>query len=715
MFDLNITLPAIVLALFGTFLNLLGAVSYNRQNNRAKFVAFILWAAAQWNICYAAELAVPGLQQKLFWDACKMIGAAFLPVLWLRYAIDFLEIPAPRKYVILPLLSIVPVITIVLSFTNELHGLIWRSYRLEQIGRYIILEQELGTWMIVSYIYFYILLIGSFILLIRNFKKSGTENRKRILLPLVTMAVLWVFNILDLLPFFSLSGLTLTPFGFGLAGAALAISVIVLGIDNIIPLSQSTVVQQVSDLVFIAGPSGKIISANPAARGIFPSAVTRRDLPITDIFPDWKNLMTDTSIKEQHLELMIDGNNKTFSANKSMLTDMGVYKGFVVTLHDVTEEQRSKTALADSETKWKALFDYAPGAFFLYNLEGMLLKVNRSTETMVNASADQIEGRSIIDAGVIPKRQMPLAISVLRNNRKEIPTGPDLFTTYIPGRGKVEIELSTYPLQLEGEATILGIAHDVTESRKIIDSLAKAQSEADAASRAKSEFIAHMSHELRTPLNHIIGFTSFVLDGVPGSLNPKQNEYLTDVLDSSQHLLYLINELLDLSRIESGKIEIAKTSCELRKIIEDSITMVKDAEKKRTIVLDIADLDSSPAIMLDERKIKQVLYNLLSNAVKFTSETGTITVTARVENQTKDKTAMISVQDDGIGIDPKNLEVIFKPFNQAARGPEHSRQGTGLGLTISQRFIELHGGRLWAESSGDGLGSCFTIELPCSS
>ena len=229
----------------------------------------------------------------------------------------------------------------------------------------------------------------------------------------------------------------------------------------------------------------------------------------------------------------------------------------------------------------------------------------------------------------------------------------------------------------------------------------------EAASRHKSEFLANMSHELRTPLNAITGFSEVLLERMFGEINPKQTEYLQDILSSGRHLLSLINDILDLSKIEAGRMELTLAQFHLPLALDNAITLVKERAARHGIGLDI-DVDPRLGEFLgDERKIKQVLLNLLSNAVKFTPEGGRIGVKA----MRSDGAVEISVSDTGIGIAPKDQEAIFEEFRQVGSDEARKVEGTGLGLTLTKKFVEMHGGRIWVESEV-GKGSTFTFTLP---
>jgi signal transduction histidine kinase len=227
-----------------------------------------------------------------------------------------------------------------------------------------------------------------------------------------------------------------------------------------------------------------------------------------------------------------------------------------------------------------------------------------------------------------------------------------------------------------------------------------------AATRHKSEFLSNMSHELRTPLNAIIGFSEVLLQRIFGDLNPKQTEYLQDILSSGRHQLALVNDILDLAKVEAGRMELELSSFSLRAVIDSGVTMLGERATRRGIALEVDGDPQVDAIEADERKVKQVLFNLLSNAVKFTPEGGTITVRTRGEAAAVE----VSVSDTGIGIAPEDQAGIFKEFEQA-KSAKSTEASTGLGLALAKRYVELHGGVL-SVRSGVGAGSTFTFSIP---
>ena len=229
----------------------------------------------------------------------------------------------------------------------------------------------------------------------------------------------------------------------------------------------------------------------------------------------------------------------------------------------------------------------------------------------------------------------------------------------------------------------------------------------EVANKHKSEFLANMSHELRTPLNAIIGFSEVLLERLFGDLNEKQDDYLKDIHSSGKHLLTLINDILDLSKVEAGRMELELSTFELAAALTNAMTLVRERAQRHGIALGQQVDPKLGEIVADERKFKQILLNLLSNAVKFTPDGGRIDVRATRE----DGNAIVAVHDTGIGIAPEDQAAVFEEFRQVGNDYTKKQEGTGLGLALTKKFVELHGGRIWLESE-PGKGSTFTFSIP---
>jgi signal transduction histidine kinase len=234
------------------------------------------------------------------------------------------------------------------------------------------------------------------------------------------------------------------------------------------------------------------------------------------------------------------------------------------------------------------------------------------------------------------------------------------------------------------------------------------------ANKAKSDFLASMSHELRTPLNAVIGFSQVLQDQNFGPLNEKQIEYVLDILESGKHLLDLINDILDISKVEAGKMELLLSSVVVGDILAGSLVMIKEKALTHGITLktDIPEELSHFVMLADERKLKQILFNLLSNASKFTPEGSEIILSAKRLAEGKGEAIQVSIKDAGIGIAPENQGKVFEEFFQVANSLTDKTSGTGLGLPLARSLVMLHGGRMWVESEGVGKGSQFFFTLP---
>ncbi|MHB8835639.1 MAG: ATP-binding protein [Candidatus Methylomirabilia bacterium] len=235
--------------------------------------------------------------------------------------------------------------------------------------------------------------------------------------------------------------------------------------------------------------------------------------------------------------------------------------------------------------------------------------------------------------------------------------------------------------------------------------------EAEAANRTKSDFLANMSHELRTPLNAIIGFSDLMLRGMAGPLAGDQKEYLGDIFSSGRHLLSLINDILDLSKVEAGKMELEPAAFDLTDLVVSSLSMFREKALKHGIRLEAQTAAGAAPVYGDERKIKQILFNLLSNALKFTPDGGSVSVRTAVVTGSGDDHVEIAVADTGIGMTPEEQEQLFQPFKQLGHHLTKRHEGTGLGLALCRKFVELHNGSITVESA-PGRGSTFTVRLP---
>jgi signal transduction histidine kinase len=265
-------------------------------------------------------------------------------------------------------------------------------------------------------------------------------------------------------------------------------------------------------------------------------------------------------------------------------------------------------------------------------------------------------------------------------------------------------EYWSYPVKSGDEIVGSAVTFvDIIERKRAEESMRWLNKKLEEASRHKSEFLANLSHELRTPLNAVLGASELLAEGLFGQLNEKQTEYVQDIHESGTHLLSLINDVLDLSKVEAGKLDLQLSHFDVRSLMESSAVIVRERAAGKSIEFNVVPPPEEVVVEADERKIKQIVYNLLSNAVKFTPENGRVVFSAHRDGAE----VVLVVEDNGPGVAAEFRERIFEEFFQTSSDQE----GTGLGLPLAKRLVELHGGRIWLESE-EGQGSRFSFAIP---
>ncbi len=373
--------------------------------------------------------------------------------------------------------------------------------------------------------------------------------------------------------------------------------------------------------------------------------------------------------------------------------------------------------LAQSEAKYRDLVENVNSVILRWTRKGVITFANTFAERFFGFQKDELPGRSVVGT-IVPARDSDGRD--LSSLMKEIFTNPDAYALSenenIKKNGeKVWVSWTNRPVRNErGEAIeILSVGSDVTDRkraeerlRSTLGELKAAKERAEEADRLKSAFLATMSHELRTPLNSIIGFTGVLLQGIVGPLNDEQGKQLGMVRDSARHLLALINDVLDISKIEAGQLLVENGDFDLRPVIEKAIGSARPLADKKGLALTADIAPAVSAVRGDARRVEQVLLNLIGNAVKFTDQ-GSVGVKCLRENGS----VTVQVIDTGIGIKPGDIGALFRPFSQVETGLTRRYEGTGLGLSISKRLVALMGGTM-AVTSRRGAGSCFSFTLP---
>ena len=404
-------------------------------------------------------------------------------------------------------------------------------------------------------------------------------------------------------------------------------------------------------------------------------------------------------------------------------------------VRDIRERKRAEAILKASEAKFRNLVENAAAGIVNTLANGRVLSANKAAQEIYGfETEEEMLGASMLERYVEPedrKRMLDIVQKEgvakgfeTRMRRQDgrmfwaslnvivqkVGTGPKQFVAIvedITNRKDAEAEL----IRLNEQLRSFGLRLEARVEERTLQ-LEEAVQIAKASDQAKSEFLASMSHELRTPLNAIIGFSQVLEARYFGNLNEKQEEYVNDILESGRHLLSLINDILDLSKIEAGKMELEISRVKAADILRNSLVMIKEKALAHNISVEVKiEAIEDLAIMADERKLKQVMYNLLSNATKFTPDGGRIVVESSIGTEG----LLVSIKDSGIGISAKEQARLFEAFYQASGGIKGKTPGTGLGLKITKSIVEQHGGRIWVDSEGTGKGQPFFLHPACES
>jgi len=419
--------------------------------------------------------------------------------------------------------------------------------------------------------------------------------------------------------------------------------------------------------------------------------------------------------------------------------DEGNVEGKVIIFADITsrreseqerlelmESERSARAAAKAEGRFRELLEAAPDAILEVDSDGRIVLLNAVAEKVFGYTRAELLGQPmelLIPSDLRSRHEQHRSAYRFHPTTRPMGSGLDLYAQRKDG-SRFPVEISLSPLKSEDGFRVSAIIRDVTERKQaeqriqaLNESFTRELStanqqlelrnrEVERANRLKSEFLASMSHELRTPLHTIIGFSELLAEELEGPLNEKQKRFMSHIHQDSLHLLELINEVLDLSKIEAGRLELRLETFDLIAAVDEALSSAKALGAQKSIAIE-SHVPGGISLYGDRLRVKEILYNLLSNAVKFTPDGGKI----RLEATLEPASITISIIDTGIGIAPDEHESVFNKFYQVGSTTKGVREGTGLGLAITKRLVEQHGGKIWVESE-PGKGSRFSFTLP---
>ncbi|MCH8157948.1 MAG: PAS domain S-box protein, partial [Nitrospinae bacterium] len=472
---------------------------------------------------------------------------------------------------------------------------------------------------------------------------------------------------------------------------------------------------------------GKIVFANPGAErmlGFNAPELARQELhpliPHTredgtpcsseecSFHNDLQNINAMRSCEERFLRK--DGTSFPVEYSCRSLMDQKKLAGCVITFQDISLRKSTTTALESSRETFRAIFDNIIDGIVMIDEKGNIHSVNPAAERLFGYSLTELLEKNI--RMLMPEPFFSEHDQYMNNyretgKRKIIGIGREVIGLRKNG-SEFPMDLAINEMYIDGQRMFSGIIRDITERKKAEMELRRSKEEAETANRAKSDFLAHMSHELRTPMNAILGFGQLIEMDPSEPVGPNQKMRLKEILKAGNHLLDLINSVLDLSRIEAGKMDLSIGNILVNDLAEEALTLIEPLARSHGIRLNKSFKNQDPFwVRADQTRLKQVLLNLLSNAIKYNRENGEVDLDF---SKTSNDRVLIRVSDTGAGI-PENLhETVFEPFNRL-QADQTAVEGTGIGLTISRKLVQLMNGSIDFKSSPE-TGTCFMIELP---
>jgi PAS domain S-box-containing protein len=802
--------PYMLLPLFSMLMALLlvNRTWRHRNDPLGKTFLLLMLALAWWSLAVVLEHLSIDLAAKTFWMKMSYLGITSIPIGWLVFILKYTDRAKWLSRRNMAILTILPVITLMVVWTDGIHHLMWKDIWLDTSLSPPVDAVTHGTWFWVYATYAYSLLALGTVYLAVLFRKSSGIYRRQAGVLLTASLIPWAGNLLFISGVGPFTVIDPTPLAFAVTGIAFYWGMSRLMLLDIMPIAHEVVLRSIGDGVVVIDARGRVIELNPAAQNMIGRQ--RTDVigqPYDKALPGqmaWLDLNTSLAEEQALVPVGEGANQHYYEVSISPLGGSQRFRGHVLLLHDGTgrikaeadsrERIMLETELSERRTAAEVIQRRLDFEEAVARISSRFVIVSAIDKPIVDSLADvgELNGASrvylfllsedgatisnthewcardvksqtsnlqdlqsaafswwmsklgnketirITDVSRMPdeaaaekgmlesldiKSALALPISVVGelagfigvDNTRDIRDWDENDVAIL----KVSSEIIGSALERKRASDQLGRLNEELRSLNLgleskveerTEQLQEAVADAKASSQAKSDFLASMSHELRTPLNAIIGFSQVLHEQYFGSLNEKQSEYVADIVESGKHLLSLINDILDLSKIEAGKMELEVSPVKIVSLVQGSLVMIKEKAMAHGINLEVQTAEELQALEItgDERRLKQVMFNLLSNAIKFTPDGGTI----RIEAGRDDMELTVSVSDSGIGMTPPELKKLFQAFYQASGGIKDKTPGTGLGLAITRSIVEKHGGRIRVESEGLNKGSIFTFTLP---
>ncbi len=725
----------------------------------ASSFALMTLAASIWSLGYAFEIGSSSLPMKISWARFEYLGIATVPVAWFLFALQYTGRAKSFARRRLPLLVIIPVLTILLVFTNEAHHLIWQTAFLDNTGSFSNLIVTYGTWFWINLAYSYLLMLGGTLILFRAFFRFDNAFRWQNGILLLAALTPWVGNALYLTNLSPVPGLDLSPFGLGITGLLLAVGIFRFKLFDLVPVARRVAVENMDDGIVILDLQNRIVDINPAAKAIFGQdiigLVGQSLVQVPFIGGKLVEMVRDVSQITTEFEVEQQGIFHCFDLRiSSLLDNKGRVNGRLLTLRDITQRRQTERALVKRTQLLETLNLLSKDITSSLDLQLILNTIVKSATQFLEVTSayisdfDEEQGTAITiaeyfapqaselervsDLGVTydlesdfgweaqwihdPTNNYVVQLDDLKVHAKEREHiaqygGKTMCEVPLYAKGKLvgtlELWESRQKREFSRDDMVLILA--IAQQAALALSNAQLYEQALSASRLKSRLLAQINHELRTPLSVILLYSEMLEDGIYGSLSKKQTNSINKVIDSANYLHSLVEQLLIQAEVENGKVKLKNEPFAPAELVEQVLSQLRVlADAKGLNLISNISPDMLHVSFGDPKRIQQILINLVSNAIKYT-EQGSVSLCLFQPDANR---WAIQVSDTGIGIPTKDQIAIFEPFWQVS-GTEMqlSRNGTGLGLSIVQQLVELMEGQISIESEV-GKGSTFTVFLP---
>ena len=687
----------------------------NRRTPGAPAFAALMLILFQWGTSYILQLAATDLGTKILWSNITFVGVVATPIAWLIFALEY----TGRKMWItsrrLVLLSIFPLITLLIIFTDELHGLFHASERLAAEGGFVLLQTENGPWFWAHAAYSYILIMIGLVLIIRALLHWPAPYRGQmiwILLATLTPLIANVITIFQLLPIL----IDLTPFAFTVTGVGMAYALFRHRLLDIAPLAREVVIDGMKDGMIVLDATRRIVDINPPAMRLL--GLSRDgDLigkPMREMLKQWPHLIQsyrDVYEAEDEITLGEGAAQRWYELNLSTLRDENkLMIGQVITIRDITPRKRAEIRLHENETRFRQIVEFAQDLIYRVDMEGRISYANPAVLRILGYQESDVLGKHYLELAV-PELRHKIKRTYERQLLSKAPSTYHEFPALATDGREIWFGQNVQ-LIFEGDKIIgfQALARDITAIKEAQDTIRLARDQALEASRAKSLLLSKVSHELRTPLGGILGYGELLRDDTFGELNAGQHKAVLQIVESANYLTNMVNELLDEAQLSANTATLQEKPFSPTALLSQACSGMEVLAAKKGLQFQSSMNGDLPLELIgDERRLRQIMINLMGNAIKFTREGG---VSIHILRPTPEHWA-IQVQDTGIGIPREAQDYIFEPFRQVDSAITRDNRGVGLGLSITKQLVDLMGGRILLESE-PGKGSTFTVILPIS-